>query len=106
MGWGGVKVPRRQILSKMSWRPKAVSMVVFLKWINGVYYTYKDVINLKIVCGRVDHAVDNQLLCFCGCSYVKKEKMGRRRRGEKVSHMLCRFANHSFDCYRLIGKMW
>ena len=32
-----------------------------LKWINCVYYAYRDVINLKIVCGRVDHAVDNQL---------------------------------------------
>ena len=32
-----------------------------LKWINCVYYAYRDVINLKIVCRRVDHAVDNQL---------------------------------------------
>ena len=32
-----------------------------LKWINCIYYAYKDVINLKIVCKRVDHAVDNQL---------------------------------------------
>ena len=26
-----------------------------LKWINCVYYAYKEVISLKIVCGRVDH---------------------------------------------------
>ena len=32
-----------------------------LKWINCIYYTYKDVMDLKIVCRRVDHAVDNQL---------------------------------------------
>ena len=32
-----------------------------LKYINHSYYTYKEVIGLKIVCGRVDHAVDNQL---------------------------------------------
>ena len=32
-----------------------------LKWINCVYYAYRGVIDLKIVCRRVDHAVDNQL---------------------------------------------
>ena len=48
-------------VSKMSWRPKAVSMVFILKWINCSYYTSKEVISLKIVCIRVEHAVDNQL---------------------------------------------
>ena len=32
-----------------------------LKWINCIYYSYKEVISLKIVCIKVDHAVDNQL---------------------------------------------
>ena len=32
-----------------------------LKCINHSYDIYKEVIGLKIVCGRVDHAVDNQL---------------------------------------------
>ena len=59
---------------------------------------------LKIVRGRVDHAVDNWLKCFCGGSYAKE---GKTRRGkEKISHVLCRFADHSFDCYRLIGELW
>ena len=32
-----------------------------LKRINCIYYAYKEVISLKIVCRRLDHAVDNQL---------------------------------------------
>ena len=32
-----------------------------LKLNNCVYYAYKEVISCKIVCRRVDHAVDNQL---------------------------------------------
>ena len=32
-----------------------------LKWINCSYYASKEVISLKIVCIRVEHAVDNQL---------------------------------------------
>ena len=42
---------------------------------------------------------------FCGCSYAKERETGERKaRGgkEKVSHMLCRFVEHSFDYYRLI----
>ena len=36
-------------------------MVLFSKWINCIYYAYRGVIDLKIVCGRVDRAVDNWL---------------------------------------------
>ena len=32
-----------------------------LKWVNCIYYEYKDVISLKFVWRRVNHAVDNQL---------------------------------------------
>ena len=38
-----------------------MSMVLFSKWDNCIYYAYRGVINFKIVCGRVDCAVDNQL---------------------------------------------
>ena len=37
---------------------------------------------------------------------MQKKKKTRRRGGEKVSHVLCQFADGSFDCYRLIGAMW
>ena len=36
----------------------------------------------------------------------KKKRKTSQKGGEKVSHILCRFADHSFDCYRLIGEMW
>ena len=36
-------------------------MVLFSKWNNCVYYSYRCVIDLNIVCGRVDRAVDNWL---------------------------------------------
>ena len=32
-----------------------------LKWINPSCYAYKEVTGLKIVCVRLNHAVDNQL---------------------------------------------
>ena len=37
---------------------------------------------------------------FCGCSYMK-ERNSSRRRSEEVSHVLCQFVDHSFDCCRL-----
>ena len=46
---------------------------------------------------------------FCGCSYSKERETreGKTTGGkEKVSHMLCQFAENSFDCYRLIGELW
>ena len=59
LGWGvGTEV---KYLSKMSWKPKFVSMVLFLNWINRRYYGTKEAISLKIVCVRVEHAVDNHL---------------------------------------------
>ena len=53
-----------------------MSMVLFSKWNNGIYGTYRGVIDFKNCWWKslLYCFVDNQLKCFCGCSYAKEER--------------------------------
>ena len=46
-GLGQCKGAEVKTLSKLSWSYRAVSMVLFSKWINCIYYAYRGVINFK-----------------------------------------------------------
>ena len=88
---------------KLTWRHKAVSMVLFSKRNNGIYDPYRGVIDFKIVVEELIMLWIIGCSVFCSCSIAKKSK-GKWRWGEreKVSHMLCQFAEHAFGCDRLI----
>ena len=59
LGWG--KGAKAKKLVKDVMETQSCEYGFILKWINHSYYTYKEVVGLKIVCIRVEHAVDNQL---------------------------------------------
>ena len=80
-----------------------MSMVFFLKGNNGIYDAYRGVINFKIVVEELIMLWIIGCSVFCCCSIAKKGKREQRwREREKVSHMLCQFAEHVFGCDRLI----
>ena len=59
LGWGKGTKAKNFVKDVMETRSCEYGFI--LKWINHIYYAYKEVVSLKIVCIRVDCAVDNQL---------------------------------------------
>ena len=59
LGWGEGTEAKKIVKDVMETQICEYGFI--LKWINHSYYASKEAIGLKIVCIRVEHAVDNQL---------------------------------------------
>ena len=59
LGWGVFAEAKKFVKDVME--TQSCEHGFILKWINHRYYASKEMISLKIVCVRVEHAVDNHL---------------------------------------------